>query len=154
MCMSKHPMVNSTHIGNDNLAALINNWWIFSSHTDEHGATHHSASTDLYILLVLLFMIMIVALGIAFLCLCKGAVWEGFCNLFCRGRNHPQNQQTPQAQQSVEMGPLPQMSQDQMAQMANNMATMASMANMGTMAPQRRGSGYFPRIMPVIPEIK
>ena len=47
MCMSKHPMVNSTHVGENNNAAMINNWWIFSQHTDEHGAVHHSANNSL-----------------------------------------------------------------------------------------------------------
>ena len=80
-------------------------------------------------------------------------LWEGFCNLICGRRNNPPNQQQQQVQPNIEMGPLPQMSQEQMAQMAN-MATMAQMANMTTLAPQRRGSGYFNRIMPVVPEIK
>ena len=152
MCMSKHPMVNSTHIGDDNLVALINNLWIFSSHTDEHGQTHHSASTDLYVILIVLFVMMIMALGIAFLCLWKGAVWEGFYNLICGRRNNSPNQQQHN-QPSMEMGPLSHMSEEQMAQMAN-MATMAQMANMTTLAPQRRGSGYFNRFMPRVPEIK
>ena len=92
MWMSHHPMVNSTHVGENNNAALINNWWIFSEHTDEHGATHHSANSSLYIRAILLMLMLFLAVCITFIWLCKGPIFEGIRKL-CKGINTSQDQQ-------------------------------------------------------------
>ena len=54
MCMSKHPLINSTHVGETNNAGVINNWAVVATHTDQYGAVHHSTNSAVYIFAVLL----------------------------------------------------------------------------------------------------
>ena len=130
MCMSKHPLYNSTHVGETNNAAVINNWAVVATHTDQYGAIHHSANPSLYIFAVLIMVALFLALFIWF---CKGSVWEWFTNLFKK------TQTPPQQQQNMGLQHIPQMLPQHIVSMAQ--------AN-------RTGSGYFQRTMPVVPEIR
>ena len=131
MCMSKHPMYNSTHVGETNNAAVINNWAVVATHTDEYGAIHHSASSSMYIFAVLLMVALFLAL---FIWCCKGAVWKWFTNLFKKSQNQPQQQQT------IGLQNIPQI-------LPQHLVNMAQGAN-------RTGSGYFQRTLPLVPEIQ
>ena len=130
MCMSKHPLYNSTHVGETNNAGVINNWAVVQTHTDQYGAVHHSANSSLYIFAVLMLVALFLALFIWF---CKGSVWEWFTNLF-RRKNTP-----PQQHENIGLQQIPQMLPQHVVSMAQ--------AN-------RAGSGYFNRTMPIIPEIR
>ena len=131
MCMTKHPLVNSTHVGATNNAAVINNWAVVATHTDQYGAIHHSATPSLYIFAVLIMVALFLALFIWF---CKGSVWEWFTNLFKKNQNQPQQQQ------NIGLQNIPQT-------LPHNIVNLAQAAN-------RTGSGYFQRTMPLVPEIQ
>ena len=129
MCMSKHPLINSTHVGETNNTAVINNWVVVATHTDQYGVVHHSANSALYIFAVLLMVALFLAL---FIWCCKGPVWEWFINLFRRAESPPQ-------QQNIGLQQVPQILPQQVVSIAQ--------AN-------RVGSGYFQRTMPIVPEIR
>ena len=134
MCMTKHPLINSTHVGETNNAGVINNWSVVSTHTDQYGAVHHSTTPSLYIFAVLIMIAIFLALLIWF---CKGSVWDWFTNLFQRNHHQPQQQQISQ---TMGLQNLPQI-------VPQHIVNLAQAANRG-------GSGYFQRTMPtVIPEI-
>ena len=99
MCMSKHPLINSTHVGEENYAGVINNWAVISTHTDQHGAVHHSTNPAVYVFVILLLVALFAALLIWF---CKGQVWEWFISLF---RRTPTQQQDIGLQQSLQRLP-------------------------------------------------
>ena len=62
--MSKHPLINSTHMGETNNAGVINNWAVVATHTDQYGAVHHSTNPAVYIFAVLLMVALFLALFI------------------------------------------------------------------------------------------
>ena len=124
MCMSKHPLINSTHVGEENHAGVINNWAIVSTHTDQYGAVHHSTNPAVYVFVILLIVALFAALLIWF---CKGPVWEWFINLFKKTATHQQNigcQQAPQ-------------------RLSQHVVSIAQ--------DERVGSGYFQRSVPMVP---
>ena len=92
MCMTQHPMHNSTHVGTTNNAAVINNVALVSTHTDQYGQTHHSSSPTVFIFAVCLMVALFLAL---FIWCCKGAVGRWFIGL-CTRQNREQLRNSPQ----------------------------------------------------------
>ena len=135
MCMSKHPMYNSTHVGETNNAAVINNWAVVATHTDEYGQIHHSTSSSIYIFAVFLMVALFLAL---FIWCCKGAVWKWFTKLCTKSQN--------QQQQAIGLQNIPQI-------LPHHLVNMAQGAN-------TRGSAYFQRALPLertlplVPEVQ
>ena len=127
MCMSKHPLINSTHVGEENYAGVINNWAVVSTHTDQHGAVHHSTNPAVYVFVILLLVALFAALLIWF---CKGQVWTWFMTLFKRTATQQQNIGSRQSPQG-----LPQhvvsITQD-----------------------ERLGNGYLQRAVPLVPTFR
>ena len=41
-------MVNSTQVGTNENAAVINSWWLFTTFDGENGEQHHAAHSSLY----------------------------------------------------------------------------------------------------------
>ena len=129
MCMSKHPLINSTHVGEENYAGVINNWAVVSTHTDQHGAVHHSTNPAVYVFVILLLVALFAALLIWF---CKGQVWDWFINLFNR---------TPIQQQNIGLQQAPQRLPQHVVSISRD---------------ERVGSGYFQgpqRAIPLVPAL-
>ena len=124
MCMSKHPLINSTHVGETNNAGVINNWAVVATHTDQYGAVHHSTNPAVYIFAILLMVALFLALFIWF---CKGPVWVWFINLFKR---------TATQQQNIGLQHAPQRLPQQVVSITQD---------------DRVGSGYFQRSVPIVP---
>ena len=130
MCMSKHPLINSTHVGEENHAGVINNWAVVSTHTDQYGAVHHSTNPAVYVFVILLLVALFAALLIWF---CKGQVWEWFINLFKR---------TPTQQQNIGLQQSPQRLPQHVVSITRD---------------ERVGSGYFQgsqRAIPLVPALR
>ena len=122
MCKSAHPMINSTHVGETNNAAVINNWAVVATHTDEYGQTHHSTSPSIYIFAVFLMVALFLAL---FIWCCKGAMWKWVSRICTKS----QNQQTQQ-QQAIGLQNIPQISSQNIPQISpHHLVTMAQGAN-------------------------
>ena len=97
-------MHNSTHIGPNQNAAVINSWWIFSTYQDQNGGTHHAAHNSMYVWGVLLMIMMAMALLIAFCWLCKGPIFKGYA----KSLKGFANTQVGQQQGVIEHGALQQ----------------------------------------------
>ena len=102
MCKTPVALHNSTHIGPNQNAAIINSWWLFSSYTVGNRSQHHALHSNMYTWAVLWIVMVVIGLIIATVWLCKGPIfWCCSRVLFKVINTHVEQQDTLQRQPSM-----------------------------------------------------
>ena len=88
MCKTPVALHNSTHIGPNQNAAIINSWWLFSSYTGENGNQHHALHLNMYTWAVLWMVMVAIGLVIAMVWLCKGPIFQCYSKVLFKVITH------------------------------------------------------------------